>query len=87
MFSALFDLRSRPPLQRGAIRAAVFFVVLIPVTALFDYIMGTPIEWSIGRFVEMGVASVLYAALMHYFGGGAPSSDQDQRAPTTRSPR
>ena len=87
MFSALFNLRSQPPLQRGAIRAVVFFVVLIPVAALFDYIAGAPIEWSIGRFVEMGVASVLYAVLMHYFGGGAQSSDQDQRAPTTRSPR
>lgn len=88
MLKYLLNLRSKPPLQRGAVRAGIFFLVLFPVTALFNYLVGTPTAWSVWTFVETGVASVLYALLMHYFGEGAQSSDsRDQPPSATRSPR
>lgn len=88
MLKYLLNLRSKPPLQRGAARAGLFFLVLLPVTALFNYLVGTPAAWSVWTFVEIGVASVLYALLMHYFSDESQSSDsQDRPPPTTRSPR
>lgn len=68
-------------------------MLLLPITALVDYLLGTSIGWSVWTFVEIGVASVLYAVLMHYFAGGNQSSDGGSssgpnRPPVrTRSPR
>jgi hypothetical protein len=88
MLNYLFTLRSKPPLQRGAVRAGIFFVLLLPITALFNYLAGTPAAWSVWTFVEIGVASVLYALIVHYFWDETESSDQQDRPPpTTRSPR
>jgi len=93
MLKYLLNLRSKPPLERGAVRAGIFFVLLIPTIALFDYLVGTPIEWSFWTFVELVIASILYAVLMHYFSGGVGSSNggssegSDRPPITTRSPR
>lgn len=93
MLKYLLNLRSKPPLQRGAVRSGIFFLLLVPLTALIDYLVGTPIEWSVWTFVELGVASVLYGLLMHYFTGGKQSTDgrsssgPDKPPITTRSPR
>ncbi|MEF8865462.1 MAG: hypothetical protein V5A20_06855 [Salinibacter sp.] len=88
MLKYLLNLRSKPPLQRGAVRAGIFVLVLLPVTALFNYLVGTPAAWSFWTFVEIGIASVLYALLVHYFWDDNESSDrQDRPPPTTRSPR
>ncbi|WP_103021501.1 hypothetical protein [Salinibacter altiplanensis] len=88
MINYLFNLRSKPPLQRGAVRAGIFFLLLLPVTALFNYLVGTPAAWSVWTLLEIGVASVLYASVVHYFQDGKESSDpQDRPPPTTRSPR
>lgn len=93
MLKYLLNLRSRPPLEKGAVRAGIFFLLLLPITALVDYLLGTSIGWSIWTFAEIGVASVLYAVLMHYFAGGGQSSDgrssdgPDRPPVTTRSPR
>lgn len=88
MLNYLFNLRTKPPLQKGAVRAGIFFVLLLPITALFNYLAGTPAAWSVGTFVEISVASVLYALFVHYFWDEKDSSDrQDQPPPTTRSPR
>lgn len=93
MLNYLLNLRSKPPLERAAVRGGIFFVLLIPITALFDYLFGTPITWSVWTFVEIGIASILYAAIMHYFTSGESSSNDgssgDSKKPpiTTRSPR
>lgn len=93
MLNYLLNLRSKPPLERGAVRGGIFFVLLIPITALFDYLVGTPISWSVWTFVEIGIASVFYAVIMHYFSGGEESSDggpsggPNKPPITTRSPR
>jgi len=88
MLKYLLNLRSKPPLQRGTIRAGIFFLVLLPITALFNYLVGTPAAWSVWTFVEIGAASVLYALVVHYFWDESQSSgSQDQSPPTTRSPR
>ncbi|MCS3749651.1 hypothetical protein GGQ19_000806 [Salinibacter ruber] len=88
MLNSLFNLRTKPPLQKGAVRAGIFFVLLLPITALFNYLAGTPAAWSVGTFVEISVASVLYALFVHYFWDEKDSSDrQEQPPPTTRSPR
>lgn len=93
MLKYLLNLRSKPPLQRGAVRAGLFFLLLLPITTLVDYLVGTPIEWSVWTFVELGVASLVYALLMHYFVGGEQSSNgrssggPDGPPITTRSPR
>jgi hypothetical protein len=61
--------------------------VLLPVTALFNYLLGTPPALSITTFVEIGVASVIYALVMHYFGGKSQSADSQGQPPSsTRSP-
>lgn len=63
-------------------------MVLIPVSVLLDYALGTPVELSVGVFVEIGIASLLYALLAHYFWDESQSSgSRDQSSPTTRSPR
>jgi hypothetical protein len=88
MLEYILNLRSKPPLQRGAVRAGIFFLILLPVTALFNYLVGTPSAWSISTFVEIGAASIIYALVMHYFGGRSQSSDSQGQPPTTtRSPR
>lgn len=88
MLRSLLNLRSKPPLQRGVIRAGGFFLLLIPITVLFDYALGTPVEWSVGMFVEIGVVSILYALIVHYFWDEDQSSDSRNQPPsTTRSPR
>lgn len=88
MLEYFLNLRSKPPLQRGAVRAGIFFLVLLPVTALFNYLVGTPAALSISTFIEISVASVIYALVMHYLGDRSQSSDgQDQSPSTTRSPR
>jgi hypothetical protein len=83
----LRNLNSKPPLQRGAVRAGGMFLILIPVTVLFDYAVGTSTEWSVATFVEIGVVSVIYAVVVHYLGSGTESSDGQKTPSTTRSPR
>lgn len=88
MLEYFLNLRTKPPLQRGAVRGGIFFLVLLPVTALFNYLVGTPAAWSLSTFIEIGVASVIYALVMHYFGNRSQTSEgQDQSPSTTRSPR
>jgi hypothetical protein len=88
MLEYLLNLRSKPPFERGAVRAGIFFLVLLPIIALFNYLVGTPAAWSLATFVEIGVASIVYALVMHYFGGTSQSSDSQGQPPSsTRSPR
>jgi len=84
----LRNLNSRPPLQRGAVRAGGMFLILIPVTLLFNYAMGMSTEWSVATFVEMGIVSIIYAVVVHYLGSETSGSSDGQKKPsTTRSPR
>lgn len=84
----LRNLNSKPPLQRGAVRAGGIFLILIPVTVLFDYAVGTSTEWSVATFVEMGIVSIICAVVVHYLGSGTSGSSDSQKKPsTTRSPR
>jgi H+/Cl- antiporter ClcA len=83
----LRNLNSRPPLQRGAVRAGGMFLILIPVTLLFNYAMGMSTEWSVATFVEMGIVSIIYAVVVHYLGNGRGASDSQKDPSTTRSPR